>query len=76
MIKLIGHNMFEYDNKVFRVFGFNKISYIDDHKFILLYKDKQLTIEGRNLKADNLMDNSIEVKGIIELVNLEYYNQW
>ena len=64
--------MFEYNRFCFKVYGFKKIKYLDEDRLIFEYKKKELLIKGNNLKIINLLDKSLEVKGIIEMIEIKY----
>ena len=64
--------MFEYDLFLLRVYGFTKINYIDENRLEFKYKNKNLIVRGKNFKVYNLFDKSLEVKGIIESIDIEY----
>lgn len=64
--------MFEYNLFSFKVYGFEKILYLDENRLIFSYKHKKLFVSGKNLRAYNLIDKSIEVKGIIEKIEVQY----
>ena len=65
--------MFEYDLFFLRVYGFVKINYVDENKIVFKYKKKELVIKGKNLKMLNLIDKSVEIKGVLEGINIQYY---
>lgn len=64
--------MFEYDLFSMKIYGFIKIKYIDENRLDLTYKKKELMVKGKNLKAINLLDKSLELKGIIESIEIKY----
>ena len=64
--------MFEYDGFVFRVWGFLRVKCLEEQLMIFLYKRKMLVIKGSGLRAINFMDNSVEIKGLINLIEFQY----
>lgn len=64
--------MFEYTINCLRVYGFKKIVYLDENKMNFKYKRKELIIQGRNLRAINLLDKSLDVKGVVENIAIRY----
>lgn len=64
--------MFEYDLFLLRVYGFNKINYIDENRLEFKYKNRNLIVKGKNFKVYNLFDKSVEIKGIIENIDIVY----
>ena len=64
--------MFKYNALSLNIYGFKKIKYLDESKLIFDYKNKFLIIKGKNLKIINLLDNSLEVKGLIEMIEISY----
>ena len=67
--------MFEYRVGCLKVYGFNKIKYLDENKLEFNYKRKNLIIKGKNLKAINLLDKSLQVKGVIEGIEIKYLGE-
>ena len=65
--------MFEYSNNCFKLWGFKDIKYIDDSKIEVIYKSKSLSVAGNNLVICNLIDQSMEVKGVINKIVMEYF---
>ena len=66
--------MFEYNNFILKVMGFLKVISVDENKVLLLYKNKSLLINGEELVASNLIDNSLEISGVINEIKMEYFN--
>lgn len=64
--------MFEYALNSLKVYGFLKIIYLDEIKLHFRYKRKELIIKGRNLRAINFVDKSLEVKGVVENIEIRY----
>lgn len=64
--------MFEYNLFSMKIYGFRKITYIDENRLSLLYKNKELIVKGKNFKVINLIDKSLELKGIIETIEINY----
>ena len=64
--------MFEYNLFSLKVYGFSKIKYLDENRLEFRYKRKTLIIKGRNLKVLNLIDKSLEVKGVVEGIEIKY----
>lgn len=71
-IQFNGDIMFEYNLFSLHVYGFIKIQYIDEKKLMFKYKKKNLIIKGKNLKVLNLIDKSVEIKGLVEGIDIEY----
>lgn len=67
--------MFEYRLGSLKVYGFNKIKYLDENRLEFKYKRKELIIKGRNLKATNLIDKSLQVMGVIEGIEIKYLGE-
>lgn len=67
--------MFEYNLFSLKVYGFKKIKYLDENKLHFNYKRKELIIRGRNLKIINLIDSSLEIKGIVEGIDIKYLGE-
>ena len=68
--------MFEYNLFSLKVRGFIKIKYLDENRLEFRYKRKELVVKGRNLKAFNLLDKSLEVKGVVESIEIKYLGEW
>ena len=66
--------MFEYNNFILKVMGFLKVVSVDENKVLLLYKNKSLLINGEELVVSNLIDNSLEISGVINEIKMEYFN--
>ena len=66
--------MFEYNNFILKVMGFLKVLSVDENKVLLLYKNKSLLINGEELVVSNLIDNSLEISGVINEIKMEYFN--
>jgi hypothetical protein len=66
--------MFEYNNFILKVMGFFKVISVDENKVLLLYKNKSLLINGEELVVSNLIDNSLEISGVINEIKMEYFN--
>ncbi|MBR3891497.1 MAG: YabP/YqfC family sporulation protein [Bacilli bacterium] len=66
--------MFEYNNFILKVMGFLKVISVDENKVLLLYKNKSLLINGEELVVSNLIDNSLEISGVINEIKMEYFN--
>ena len=66
--------MFEYNNFILKVMGFFKVVSVDENKVLLLYKNKSLLINGEELVVSNLIDNSLEISGVINEIKMEYFN--
>ena len=66
--------MFEYNNFILNVMGFLKVISVDENKVLLLYKNKSLLINGEELVVSNLIDNSLEISGVINEIKMEYFN--
>lgn len=64
--------MFEYSSDKIKVYGFLKILYLDESRFECMYRLKKLIVIGNGLKAINLADNSIEIKGLINNISFHY----
>lgn len=64
--------MFEYNLFSLKVYGFDKIVYIDENRLEFKYKNKNLIVRGKSLKILNLFDRSLEVKGIVESLEIKY----
>ena len=64
--------MFEYNGYCIVVYGFKKIEYLDENKIIFKYKKRKLFVNGKCLKALNFMDKSLEIRGMIEDIKIEY----
>lgn len=64
--------MFKYSALSLNVYGFKKIKYLDDSKLIFEYRNKLLIVYGIGLKIINLLDNSLEIKGIVEKIEISY----
>lgn len=71
-IEFIGDNMFEYNLFSLKVYGFVKIKYLDENRLEFKYKRKSLIIKGRNFKVSNLLDKCLEVKGVVEGIEIKY----
>ena len=67
--------MFNYDALSLNVYGFKRIRYLDDSKLIFEYKRKVLIIKGKGLKILNLLDNSLDIKGIVENIEISYQGE-
>lgn len=65
--------VFEYSNNCFKLWGFKDIKYIDNSKIKVIYKHKSLLVEGNNLVICNLIDQSMEVRGVINKIVMEYF---
>ena len=66
--------MFEYNKFILKVMGFLKVISVDENKVLLLYKNKSLLINGEELVVSNLIDNSLEISGVINEIKMEYFN--
>jgi hypothetical protein len=66
--------MFEYSNNVLIISGFKDIKYIDDNKIEVVYARKRIIVLGKMLKVTNLLDCSLELRGVIESINQEYFD--
>ena len=64
--------MFEYNGYGINVYGFIKIIYLDDNRFEFAYKNKKLIVKGKQLKAINLLDKSMDIKGVLEGIEIKY----
>ena len=64
--------MFEYNLFSFKIYGFNKIKYIDENRLVFLYKKKEVIVKGKGFKVSDLFDKSLVVKGIIENIEIKY----
>ena len=64
--------MFEYNLISLKIYGFIKIKYIDENKLEFKYKNKELIVRGKALNIINLLDKSVEVKGLIEGLDITY----
>ena len=64
--------MFEYSKSIMKIYGFSKIIYLDELKFECEYKNKELIVNGKGLRAINLADKSIEISGLLEGVQIKY----
>ena len=67
--------MFEYNGHCLKVVGFIKIEYLDENKIIFKYKKNKLLIFGKGLKALNLEDKCMDIKGIINSLNIDYLGE-
>lgn len=66
--------MFEYNNNILKIMGFKKIISVDSNCVKLLYKNKVVLVCGNNLIVNNLIDFSVEIKGVIDEIKMEYFN--
>lgn len=64
--------MFEYNLLFLKVYGFLNIKYIDENRLEFRYKKKELVVRGKSLNIINLLDKSVEIKGLIEGVDIIY----
>ncbi len=64
--------MFEYDAFLLKIYGFLKIKHLDENRLEFIYKHKNLVVHGKALKVMNLLDKSVEVKGLVEGININY----
>jgi len=67
--------MFEYNSLYLKIYGFMKIKFIDENIMVFKYKRKELIVKGKNLKAFNLLDKSLEVKGLVEGIDIKYLGE-
>lgn len=72
IIQFNGDNMLEYAHNCLKVYGFEKILFLDEHELKFKYKRKELLISGQNLKIVNLLDKSLEIFGIIDNISIKY----
>lgn len=71
-IHFIGDNMFEYNHFCLNIYGFIKIIYLDENKLEFKYKKKDLIVKGKQLKIINMIDKSLQVRGLIENIEIKY----
>ena len=64
--------MFEYRGNCLKVYGFVKILYLDDARLIFKYLKKELIVKGKNLRAIDLLDKSLVIKGVVENIEIKY----
>jgi hypothetical protein len=67
--------MFEYDLFSLKISDFIKIKYLDENRLNFQYKKRELVVFGKNLKVINLLDKSLEIKGIIEKIEIKYLGE-
>ena len=75
IIQFIGDGMFEYTLNNLKIYGFIKILHLDETYLSFKYKRKELIVVGKGLKIMNLSDKTLEIKGIIERIDIKYLGE-
>ena len=71
-IQFNGDNVFEYSHLCLKVYGFSKIINLDNTHCEFKYKKHSLIIKGKQLKFIDFIDKSLQIKGVIESIEIKY----